>query len=33
MKHACYLSEALNELETVHNELIETGLKDSSIHV
>ena len=33
MKHAYYLSEDLNELETVHNELIETGLKDSNIHV
>jgi VIT1/CCC1 family predicted Fe2+/Mn2+ transporter len=33
MKHAYYLSEDLKELETVHNELIETGLKDSNIHV
>lgn len=33
MKHAYYLSEDLNELEQVHNELIETGLKDNDIHV
>jgi len=33
MKHAYYLSEDLNELEQVHDELIETGLRDTHIHV
>ena len=33
MKHAYYLSDNLDELEQVHDELIDCGLKDSQIHV
>jgi len=33
MKHAYYLSEDINELETVHDELIDFGFKEDEIHV
>lgn len=33
MKHAYYLSNDLDELESVHDELVQMGLKDRYIHV
>lgn len=33
MKHAYYLSDDLDELEKVHDELLDCGLKDKQIHV
>lgn len=33
MKHAYFVSDDLNELEHVHDELIEEGFKDRHIHV
>lgn len=33
MKHAYYLSDNLDELEAVHDELVDGGLKDQQIHV
>ncbi|TNC79973.1 MAG: NAD/FAD-utilizing enzyme [Oleiphilus sp.] len=33
MKHAYYLSDDLDELEKVHDELLDCGLKDRQIHV
>ncbi len=33
MRHAYYLSEDLNEMETLHDELIEAGIDDNHIHV
>jgi len=33
MKHSYYLSDNLDELERVHDELIEGGLRDRNIHV
>ena len=33
MKHAYYISDDLDELETVHDELIVAGLEDQHIHV
>ncbi|MFL0797993.1 MAG: hypothetical protein K6L73_10955 [Cellvibrionaceae bacterium] len=33
MRHAYYLSENLDEMETVHDELVEAGIDDSHIHV
>lgn len=33
MKHAYYLSKDLDELEAVHDELVESGIEDSHIHV
>ena len=33
MKHAYYLSKDMDELETLHDELIKGGLTDNQIHV
>lgn len=33
MKHTYYLSKDLDELEVVHDELLESGINDSQIHV
>ena len=33
MKHAYYISDDLDELETVHDELVVSGLQDQRIHV
>lgn len=33
MNHAYYLSDDLDELEVMHDELLETGITDQNIHV
>ena len=33
MKHTYYLSKDMDELEVVHDELLESGINDSQIHI